>query len=293
MRTSHCLTDSRKLPKLRLSNICTLAEFDCAINGLGLVYNSRRFRHRLTRNLLRDRLRSSRLARPPVAVPLSRSSAVAMVPAGASAKNARRRPRDWRSSAASLPPTRPQRRRPLRPRPCIACCRPRLRLAIPLLALGLYLKVGHPGLPAAPFVAGAKPPAEQPMDIAQLVAQARARVAAEPNNADAQSALGEALTLEADGTVTPAAVEAFKQGTRPAAGRCALSLLSRPARRAGGRQRRRPQALAGARSQKPAQRALPARAARRDGARCPGSGPARQHDDAAALARAAGGDGRR
>lgn len=88
---------------------------------------------------------------------------------------------------------------------------PALALAIPLLALGLYLKVGHPGAPARPFVAGAKPPAEQPLDIAQLVAQARARVAAEPGNADAQSALGEALTLEADGTVTPAAVEAFKQ----------------------------------------------------------------------------------
>ena len=88
---------------------------------------------------------------------------------------------------------------------------PALALAIPLLALGLYLKVGHPGLPAAPFVAGAKPPAEQPMDVAQLVAQARTRVAAEPSNADAQSALGEALTLEADGTVTPAAAEAFNK----------------------------------------------------------------------------------
>ncbi|SEO97384.1 cytochrome c-type biogenesis protein CcmH [Rhodospirillales bacterium URHD0017] len=88
---------------------------------------------------------------------------------------------------------------------------PALALAIPLLALGFYLKVGHPGVPAAPFVAGSKPPAEQALDIAQLVAQARARVAAEPTNADAQSALGEALTLEADGTVTPAAVEAFNQ----------------------------------------------------------------------------------
>lgn len=88
---------------------------------------------------------------------------------------------------------------------------PVLALAIPLLALGLYLKIGHPGLPAAPFVAGAKPPADQAMDVAQLVAQARARVAAEPGNADAQSALGEALTLEADGTVTPAAIEAFNK----------------------------------------------------------------------------------
>jgi cytochrome c-type biogenesis protein CcmH len=88
---------------------------------------------------------------------------------------------------------------------------PALALAIPLLALGLYLKVGHPGLPASPFVAGAKPPAQQTLDIAQLVAQARARVAAEPGNADAQAALGEALTLEADGTVPPGAVEAFNK----------------------------------------------------------------------------------
>ena len=88
---------------------------------------------------------------------------------------------------------------------------PTLALAIPLLALGLYLKIGHPGLPAAPFVAGARPPAEQPMDVARLVADARARATAQPNDADAQSALGEALTLEADGTVTPAAIEAFNK----------------------------------------------------------------------------------
>jgi len=88
---------------------------------------------------------------------------------------------------------------------------PALAFSIPLLALGLYLTIGHPGLPASPFVAGARPPAEQPMDVARLVADARARVAAQPNDADAQSALGEALTLEADGTVTPAAVEAFNK----------------------------------------------------------------------------------
>jgi cytochrome c-type biogenesis protein CcmH len=88
---------------------------------------------------------------------------------------------------------------------------PALALAIPLLALVLYLRIGHPGLPAAPFVAGAKPPAEQTIDVARLVAEARVRVAANPGDADAQSALGEALTLEADGTVTPAAAEAFNK----------------------------------------------------------------------------------
>jgi len=90
---------------------------------------------------------------------------------------------------------------------------PALALVIPLLALGLYLEVGRPGLPAAPFVAGAKPtvPGQQPMDPARLVASARARVAAQPGDPDAQSALGEALTLEADGTVTPPALEAFNR----------------------------------------------------------------------------------
>lgn len=88
---------------------------------------------------------------------------------------------------------------------------PALALAIPLLALGVYLRLGHPGLPAAPFVAGASPAAEPAIDVPRLVAEARARVAAGPNDADAQSALGEALTLEADGTVTPAAVDAFNK----------------------------------------------------------------------------------
>jgi cytochrome c-type biogenesis protein CcmH len=88
---------------------------------------------------------------------------------------------------------------------------PALALAIPLLALVLYLRIGHPGLPAAPFVGGVAPPADQTVDVPRLVAEARARVTANPDDADAQSALGEALTLEADGTVTPAAVEAFNK----------------------------------------------------------------------------------
>ena len=88
---------------------------------------------------------------------------------------------------------------------------PALALAIPLLALGLYLQVGRPGLPAAPFVAGKQPPAADRRAALRrkALAAARARVAAQPDDPDALSALGEALTLEADGTVTPAAVEAF------------------------------------------------------------------------------------
>ena len=88
---------------------------------------------------------------------------------------------------------------------------PALALAIPLLALGLYLQVGRPGLPAAPFVAGKPPPAavDEPFSLEKLLATARARVAAQPDDPDALSALGEALTLEANGTVTQPAVEAF------------------------------------------------------------------------------------
>ena len=85
---------------------------------------------------------------------------------------------------------------------------PVLALAVPLLALSVYLRLGQPGLPAAPFVAGATAP-ERTLDVARLVAEAQARVARQPDDAEAQSALGEALTLEADGTVTPAAVAAF------------------------------------------------------------------------------------
>ncbi|HSP96882.1 MAG TPA: c-type cytochrome biogenesis protein CcmI, partial [Candidatus Dormibacteraeota bacterium] len=90
---------------------------------------------------------------------------------------------------------------------------PALALLIPLLALGLYLQVGRPGLPAAPFVAGkpsAAPPQEQ-FSPEKLLATARARVAAQPDDPEALSALGEALTLEADGTVTQPAVEAFNK----------------------------------------------------------------------------------
>jgi cytochrome c-type biogenesis protein CcmH len=90
---------------------------------------------------------------------------------------------------------------------------PALALAIPLLALGLYLQIGRPGLPAAPAIAGAprSAPTAEPRDVARLVKMAQDRVAAQSDDADAQSALGEALTLEADGTVTAAAIAAFNK----------------------------------------------------------------------------------
>ncbi len=90
---------------------------------------------------------------------------------------------------------------------------PVLALAIPLLALGLYLQTGRPGLPAAPFAAGQPPPAsaDEPFSVEKLLAAARARLAAQPDDPEALSALGEALTLEANGTVTQPAVESFNK----------------------------------------------------------------------------------
>jgi cytochrome c-type biogenesis protein CcmH len=89
---------------------------------------------------------------------------------------------------------------------------PALALAIPLLALGVYLNVGRPGLPAAPF--GSRPALEhpnpnEPITAERMLAEARARLAENPNDPEALAELGEALVLEADGTVTPAAVEAL------------------------------------------------------------------------------------
>lgn len=89
-----------------------------------------------------------------------------------------------------------------------------LALLIPLLALGVYLQIGRPGLPAAPFSAQrAAPPVKpgEPFSAERLLADARARLAEQPNDPDALSALGEALVLEADGTVTPAAVDALNK----------------------------------------------------------------------------------
>lgn len=91
---------------------------------------------------------------------------------------------------------------------------PALSLFVPLLALGLYLQTGRPGLPAAPFnseqAARHAAPSQQ-MDVAGLLKEARARLAQDPNDADALAALGEGLTLEAGGTVTPPALDALSR----------------------------------------------------------------------------------
>lgn len=89
---------------------------------------------------------------------------------------------------------------------------PALALLVPLLALGVYLNVGRPGLPAAPFAsrpAGEHPNPNEPITAERMLAEARARLAENPNDPEALAELGEALVLEADGTVTPAAAEAL------------------------------------------------------------------------------------
>lgn len=92
---------------------------------------------------------------------------------------------------------------------------PALCLAVPLFALGLYLDIGTPGLPSAPFVARAHPPAGAPAvdekkAVAQAIASLRARLAQQPDDPEALSALGEALTQQADGVVTPDAQAALR-----------------------------------------------------------------------------------
>ncbi|HEY4393321.1 MAG TPA: c-type cytochrome biogenesis protein CcmI, partial [Polyangia bacterium] len=92
---------------------------------------------------------------------------------------------------------------------------PALCLLVPLFALGLYLQLGQPGLPAAPFIprpaAPQSPDAAPAPTLAETIAAARARLAAAPDDPDALSALGEALTYEADGVVTPPAQDAFRR----------------------------------------------------------------------------------
>ena len=90
---------------------------------------------------------------------------------------------------------------------------PALSLFVPLLALGLYLQTGRPGLPAAPFAdrGTEHAPAPQQLDVAGLLKEARARLAQDPNDADALAALGEGLTLEAGGTVTQPALDALRR----------------------------------------------------------------------------------
>ncbi len=91
---------------------------------------------------------------------------------------------------------------------------PALCLAIPLLALGVYLQIGKPGLPSARFVPHAAAPAQPGETLAPEIAAAKKAAAERPDDPEAQSGLGEALTMEADGVVTQPAVEAFTRALK-------------------------------------------------------------------------------
>jgi cytochrome c-type biogenesis protein CcmH len=88
---------------------------------------------------------------------------------------------------------------------------PALCLAVPLFALGLYLQIGQPGLPSAPFFARSHAPGtpaatpDAGEDLAQTIAAFRARLTRQPDDPVTMSALGEALIRQADGVVTPEA----------------------------------------------------------------------------------------
>jgi cytochrome c-type biogenesis protein CcmH len=95
---------------------------------------------------------------------------------------------------------------------------PALAIAVPLVSLGFYLQSGRPGLPSAPFEPGAIRSPHGPVNpqqrIEQVIAQMRQRLAEKPDDAEALSILGEALTLEAQGTVTRPAREALDRALR-------------------------------------------------------------------------------
>jgi cytochrome c-type biogenesis protein CcmH len=80
---------------------------------------------------------------------------------------------------------------------------------VPLVALGLYLQIGRPGLPASPFAQHAAAPAPRAEDPAATIAAIKKQAAEHPDDPDALSALGEALTIEAQGVVTQPAVQAL------------------------------------------------------------------------------------
>ena len=147
-----------------------------------------------------------------------------------------------RSSASAPPaPSPPPRPTPRAPRSSAACSPPPTRTAdagprhrrasrlAPLPAAGALprrsrcsrsastCRSARPACPSAPFVARirthrpAPPPPTSRQALAQAIAAARARLAQQPDDPEALSALGEALTQQADGVVTPAAASAFRR----------------------------------------------------------------------------------
>jgi cytochrome c-type biogenesis protein CcmH len=92
---------------------------------------------------------------------------------------------------------------------------PALCLLIPAFALGLYLRIGQPSVPSAPFVryphasATASPRTGPSLD--QQIAAARARLKETSDDSEALSVLGELLTQQTDGVVPKPAVDLFRR----------------------------------------------------------------------------------
>lgn len=95
---------------------------------------------------------------------------------------------------------------------------PVLCLLVPAFALGLYLQIGQPGVPSAPFIPQPKAPAGAPQDagpsLDQQIASARERLKQAPDDPETLSALGELLTQQAQGVVPQPAVDAFQRALK-------------------------------------------------------------------------------
>lgn len=92
---------------------------------------------------------------------------------------------------------------------------PALCLLIPAFALGLYMRIGEPGLPSAPFVPRPHAPPTAPPQtgpsLDQHIAATRARLKETPDDPETLSVLGELLTQQADGIVPEPAVDLFRR----------------------------------------------------------------------------------
>jgi cytochrome c-type biogenesis protein CcmH len=92
---------------------------------------------------------------------------------------------------------------------------PALCLLIPAFVLGLYLWIGQPGVPSAPFVPRPHAPATAPPQtgpsLDQQIAAARTRLKETPDHPETLSALGELLTQQVDGVVPEPAVDLFRR----------------------------------------------------------------------------------
>ena len=104
------------------------------------------------------------------------------------------------------------------PRPAAAWRRflpPALCLLIPAFASGLYLRIGQPSVPSAPFVphphASATAPPQTGPSLDQQIAATRALLKETPDDPEILSVLGELLTRQADGVVPQPAVDLFRR----------------------------------------------------------------------------------